>query len=143
MRSAASNASGSFFPRFSARRRIPAQAFALKKNRSGRSPVSKISDKEHTAAALGHSVVLSVQHSPAAAIPEFCQRPDDGSEIPSAARGQHSGHVLPDDPAGATSASQTAKLKGQVAAFVVQTSSEAGDGEGLAGGSPHEKVDSR
>jgi len=122
---------------------MPAQALALKKNRSGRSPVSKMSDKEDAPAPLGNSEVLSVQHSPGEAIPEFSQRPDDGGKIPSAARGQHSGHVLPDDPAGATSASQTAKLKGQVAAFVVQTSSEAGDGEGLARGSPHEKVDSR
>jgi hypothetical protein len=71
--------------RFAARRSIPAQAFGLKKYRRGTTPVSKISDNEDAAAALGHSEVLSVQHSPGAAIPELNQRPEDGSKIPSSA----------------------------------------------------------
>src|SRR5690606_26789074 len=41
------NIGGSSFPRFSARRRIPRQAVALKKYRCGSSPVSKMSDNEH------------------------------------------------------------------------------------------------
>jgi hypothetical protein len=49
---AARNWQGNSFPRFSARRRIPAQALALKKYRRGRSPVSKISDNEHTPSSL-------------------------------------------------------------------------------------------
>ena len=81
--SAASNASGNFFPRFSARRRIPAHAFALKKNRCGTTPVSKVSDNEHTTASLGHSEVLSVQHSVCEPVPELPQRPEDGTKIPS------------------------------------------------------------
>jgi hypothetical protein len=56
---------------------------ALKKNRCGTSPVSKISDNEHTTAALGHSKVLSVKHSVGEPIPEFAQAPEYGTKVPS------------------------------------------------------------
>jgi hypothetical protein len=77
---------GNFFPLLSARRRIPEQAFALKKYRGGTSPVSKISDNEHTAASLGHSPPLSVTYSVGEPIPEFCQRPEEGAKVPSSVR---------------------------------------------------------
>jgi hypothetical protein len=90
VRAACSNAvcseRGNSRPRLAARRSIPAQAFALKKNRCGTSPVSKVSDNEHTAAALGHSEVLSVKHSIGEPIPEFCQAPEDGTKVPSSVR---------------------------------------------------------
>jgi hypothetical protein len=50
---------------------MPLQAVALKKNRCGSSPVSKVSDNEHTAASLCHSEVLSVKNSVGEPIPEF------------------------------------------------------------------------
>ncbi|MEN9418397.1 MAG: hypothetical protein RI988_2017, partial [Pseudomonadota bacterium] len=79
--------SGSSRPRRSARRRIPRQAVALKKYRGGTLPASSsVSDNEHTAASLGHSEVLSVQHSVGEAIPEVFQRPEDGTKVPSSAR---------------------------------------------------------
>ena len=78
---AAAKASGSFFPRFSARRRIPRQAFALKKYRCGTSPVSKMSDNEHATAPLWNSKVLSVKHSVGPPIPEFAQAPEDGTKV--------------------------------------------------------------
>jgi hypothetical protein len=56
---------------------------ALKKNRCGTAPVSKVSDNEHTAAALGHSEVLSVKDSVSDAIPELDHAPDNGTEVPS------------------------------------------------------------
>jgi hypothetical protein len=56
---------------------------ALKKNRCGRSPVSKVSDNEHTTASLGHSKVLSVKHSVGEPIPEFDQAPEYGTKVPS------------------------------------------------------------
>src|SRR5690606_21163623 len=77
---------GNSFPRFAARRRMPRQAVALKKNRCGTSPVSKVSDNEHTAASLGHSEVLSVKNPVGEPIPEFCQHPEEGSKIPSSVR---------------------------------------------------------
>ncbi|MEF2678332.1 MAG: hypothetical protein U0M82_10070 [Bilophila wadsworthia] len=42
-------------PRFPSLRSIPAQAVGLKKYRDGRSPVSKMSDKEDTTATMGNS----------------------------------------------------------------------------------------
>jgi hypothetical protein len=79
------NARGRTFPLLSARRRIPAQAFWLKKYRCGTTPVSKVSDNEHTTAALGHSEVLSVQHSIGEPIPELAQAPEEGTKVPSSA----------------------------------------------------------
>ena len=61
--SASHSISGSFFPRFSALRKIPSQALALKKYFSG-ALSCKIADKEDSAASLGDSPVLGVQHSP-------------------------------------------------------------------------------
>jgi hypothetical protein len=89
---------GNPFPRFAARRSIPAQAFALKKYRRGTPSISKMSDNEDATAPLGHSEELSVQHSPGATIPEFRQRPDDETKVPSSIRGQNTGDVFPDDP---------------------------------------------
>lgn len=71
---------GSCLPRLSARRRIPRHAVGLKKYLCGTSRVSKTSDKKHTSASLGHSEVLSVKHSPANAIPEFCQLSEQALE---------------------------------------------------------------
>ncbi len=38
-----------------------------------------MSDNDDTLALLGNSEVLSVQHSVGEPIPEFCQRPEDGT----------------------------------------------------------------
>jgi hypothetical protein len=62
---------------------MPLQAVALKKNRCGTACVSKVSDNEHTAAALGHSEILSVKHSVGEPIPEFDQAPEYGTKVPS------------------------------------------------------------
>ena len=61
--SASHSISGSFFPRFSALRKIPSQALALKKYFSG-ALSSKICDKVDSLATLGNSSVLGVQHAP-------------------------------------------------------------------------------
>ena len=140
-RLSAANRIREFFPRFAARRSIPAQAFALKKYRRGTAPVSKMSDNEDATASLGHSEELSVQDSPGATIPEFRQRPEDGAKVPSAVRGQDTGDVFPDDPPRPQSASKPAKLDGQVATRVIQAASSSGDREGLAGSSSGQNVD--
>ena len=84
--SAASKAGGNARPRASARRRIPAQARALKKYRCGTSPVSKTSDNEHALPSLGHSEVLSVKNAVGEPIPEFCQPSEQGAKRPSVVR---------------------------------------------------------
>jgi hypothetical protein len=138
--SAFASAGGSSLPRFSARRRIPLQAVALKKNRRGTSPVSKISDNEHATAPLWNSEVLSVQHSVGEPIPELDQPSEDGAKVPSSAAGQHAGDVLPHQPSGPCAISKPEKLERQVATVVSQSASKAGDAERLAGGSSDKKV---
>src|SRR5579872_6423491 len=81
--SAASKATGNVRCRFAARRRIPRQAVALKKNRCGISPVSKMSDNEDTTASLGYSKVSSVQNPVGPPVPELSQRPEEGTKVPS------------------------------------------------------------
>ena len=78
--SAARRDGGSAFPLFSARRSIPAQALALKKNRRGTSPVSKMSDKEDATAPLWYSGVLSVVNSVGEPIPEFLKSGQETGE---------------------------------------------------------------
>jgi hypothetical protein len=99
-----------------------------------------MSDNEHTAASLGHSEVLSVQHSVGEPIPEFDQPPEDGTKVPSSVARQNAGDVLPHHPAGPCAVSKPKKLEGQVAAVVSQSSSEARDAEGDAGRSSDQKV---
>ena len=137
---ASRNGSGNFRPLFLARRRIPRQAVALKKNRRGGSPISKISNKEDATAPLGNSKVLSVKNSVGEPIPELPQRPEDGSKRPSSVKRQDAGDVLSHQPGGAKAASKPKEFEGEVAALIIQSRSLSGDGEGLAGGSGHEKV---
>lgn len=120
---------------------MPAQAFALKKYRSGTVPVSKMSDNEDATASLGHSEELSVQDSPGATIPDVRQRPEDGSKIPSAVRRQDAGDVFPDDPPRPQSRSKLAKLDGQLATRIIQAASFSGDGERGTWCASHENVD--
>src|SRR5690606_37851667 len=89
---------GNSFPRLAARRRIPAHALAVKKYRCGSSPVSKISDNEHTPPSVWDgsrkaacSDELSVKDSVGPPIPEFAQPPEEGSKIPSAVARQDAG----------------------------------------------------
>jgi hypothetical protein len=48
--------------------------------------VAKMRDNEDSTASLGNSEVLSVQDSEGPPIPEFAQRPEEGSKIPSSVR---------------------------------------------------------
>jgi hypothetical protein len=68
---ASAKAAGNRFPRFSARRRIPRQAVALKKYRGCTLPASKMSDNEDATAPLWYSKVLSVKNSVGPPVPEF------------------------------------------------------------------------
>lgn len=161
---ACAKASGNFLSRLSARRSIPAHAFGLKEYRDRWSPVvSRISDNEQTLPALRHgarvcvhSDILSVQDAPACRIPAPFQGVEKCPEItvlvtfPSlldflivrrtGPGRMYARDILPNDPAGAESASKEAKLDGQIATCVIQARAPAGDGEALAGGASNEKV---
>jgi len=140
------NCSGNALPRFSARRSIPAHAFALKKNLGGMDVVSSTCDNEHTAASLGQSEILSVENPPGCASfgsrnqtrtgPFPALRKDGivasnqcGEEASEGVvlDGQDAGYIFPDDDCGLASISaskivncigQPHKFKGQVAAIV-------------------------
>jgi hypothetical protein len=83
---ACSSIGGSCLSLFPARRRIPAHAFGLKKNRGGNVPTSKTCDNEDSTTALGNSEVLSVQDPVGPPIPELFQRPEEGTKVPSSVR---------------------------------------------------------
>ena len=144
VRAACSNAcaseGGNCLPRFSARRRMPRQAVALRKYRCGTSPVSSTSDNEHASAALWNSEELSVQNSVGEPIPEFAQPPEDGAKRPSSVNGQDTGDVLPHHPAGPCAISKPEKFQREVATISIQSRSESGDGEVLTGRSSDKKV---
>ena len=107
LQSADNNGSGSFRPRFAALRRIPRHAIGVKKYFCGTGPVSKTSDNEDTLATLGDAEVLSVQHSPCHAIPEFIQGLDDGKEVSSAIDREKTRYVFADEPSRESFSQQT------------------------------------
>jgi len=128
-------------PRFSARRRIPAQAFGLKKNRGGRFPTSKMCDNEDSTTTLGYSKVLSVKDAVRELVPALCQRPEDGTKVPSSSRRQDTGDVFPDDPAWPKSVNQSAKDESEVSSGVSESPAKTGDRERLARGAADDEVD--
>ena len=139
-RSAASSSGGRDFPRFAARRRIPAQAFWLKKNRSGMRPISKTCDNEDSTTTLGNSEVLCVQHSVGPPIPELAQRPEEGSQDPSSVNRQDTWDVFPNHPTGSKVGNDAKVGEGEVSAWVVKSFAESSDGEGLTGAAADHNV---
>ena len=125
---------------FAARRKIPAQALALKKYRSGSLPPSRMSNNEDAAAALGHSEELSVQNSVSDPVPEVSQRPQHGSKRPSPVDRQDARDVFPNNPARSKPRSQPEIFQREVAARVIHSKPPSSDGEGLARGSSHENI---
>jgi hypothetical protein len=90
---------------------------------------------------LWYSKVLSVKHPIGEPIPEFDQRPEEGTKVPPSSRRQDTGDVFPDDPSGLEFVSQAKKGEGEVTPMVGESFAESCDGEGLARGSSDQKVD--
>jgi len=93
---AACSEAGSDFPRFSARRRMPAQAFA-EREYFGAAFGSRIEAREQAedpSAALGHSEPLSIKSSPCSMIPDFVHLTEDSPEVPATVAREQSGHIL-------------------------------------------------
>lgn len=74
-------------------------------------------------------------------IPEFCQRPEEGSQRPSSVRRQDTGDVFPDHPLRAKYADQSAEVQREGAPVAFDSGAESGDREILAGSSSDEDVD--
>jgi hypothetical protein len=102
-----------------------------------------VADNEHTAATLGDSKPLSVKNAVGEPIPEFAQRPEEGSKIPSFAATEDARHVFPNDPFGLHDRSKLDESEGQVATRVSQSAPESGDREGLTWGASDQKVNWR
>jgi hypothetical protein len=98
-------------------------------------------DNEDSTTALGYSEVLSVQHSVGEPIPEFDQRPEEGTKVPASSRRQDTGDVFPDNPTGLEFVSQPKKGESEVAPRVGKSFAESGNGEGLARCASDQKVD--
>lgn len=79
-RNATSSGPGNSLPRADARRKIPLAARAESAYRRSGLP-TRMSDNEHSTAALGNSEEPSVEYPPRQAIPEVGQRPEDGPEV--------------------------------------------------------------
>ena len=91
------SAFGKFLPRRPARLRMPAAAFALKKNLSG-AVASKTRDKEYSTAPLGDSEEASVKSSPRNTIPEFVHFTEEGEEVPSVVGSEETRDVFQHEP---------------------------------------------
>jgi hypothetical protein len=89
---------------------------------------------------LGQSEILSVQHPPGEPIPEFCQRPKEGSQRPSSVRRQDTGDVFPNKPLRLKYADQTAELQRERTSVALDSGAEAGNREILTRGSSDEDV---
>jgi hypothetical protein len=159
---------GSDFPRFSARRSIPAQAVELKKNRCGIEPVSSTCDNEHTLASLGHSEILGVEDSPrhcslgskhatnvCPLAPWWDERiilaGKPSKETPEGVvlSAEDAGDVLPEDDAGGLSSSESnrvncigdlAECQRQVPPRIVKGPAQAGYAECLTGCAAAEQI---
>ena len=166
--SAACRDGGSVFPRFSARRRIPAHAVPLKKYRCGIEPVSSTCDNEHTAASLGQSEILGVQGPPSDCsrgsihstsvrpLPPwrlkrviFSGKPSQKAPECVVFRAENAGDVFPENDCGLVSATAPNMVNcicdfhecdGQVAALVRERFAQAGNAECLAGRAAAEHV---
>lgn len=161
--SARSNCRGNVFPLFPARRRIPAQAVALKKNRGAIFPVSNVEDSEHAAPPLRHSEPLRVKHAPldkpgvtqrhafrAPAVcgdieAASCHRASHDSKISASVAAEGSRHVLPDEPPCSAKMSSCIEdpylFVEEAGAFAGEAVALPGHREVLAGRAAHNHVD--
>jgi hypothetical protein len=122
---------------------MPEHALGLKKYLGGTGSVSKTADNEDTTASLGHSEVLSVQHSVGEPVPEFRQRPEHGAHVPSAFRRQEAGDVLDDGPRRLELVDDACELVEEARPRAVEAGSPTCDAEVLAGESSTEEIDCR
>jgi len=137
--SASTKGSGNILPRRSARLRIPRAALGESEYRGG-AWSARTADNEHAAAALRDTEVLCIQSSPRDVVPEFVQVMEDDPEVTSASRGEKSGNILDNAPAGPYCAKDAREFKPERAALAPKTGPAAGHAEVLAGESPVDEV---
>jgi hypothetical protein len=119
---------------------MPAAALAERKNLGWIGPVSKMSDNEDSTAALRNSCVLRVEGPIGPLVPEFAQRPEEGTKVPSSSRRQNTGDVLSNDPLDLEVVCEREEREREVSSRVRKSFAEARDAERLTGGSSNKKV---
>ena len=93
-----------------------------------------MSDNEDTPSSLWDGVwkslcsdILSVKNPVGEPIPEFCQRPEEGSKIPSSVARQDAGDVLPNQPLGLILCSNGKIGEHEVSAWVTKSFAKSSD----------------
>jgi hypothetical protein len=125
---------------------MPAAATGESQHLSGTScSVSRIAASsagcdEHPSTPLGHSEVLSVQHSPGDAIPDVDQTPDDRRHISAAVRREKSGDVLNQRPSRSDGVDDSEVFPPEPGLGSGESVPVSGEGEVLAGESSDHKV---
>jgi len=99
-----------------------------------------MADNEHTAAALGHSVELSVKHPPSPQIPEFCQRSEENAHVSLVSRGQKTGDIFDNNPARSKLLKNSMELEPESGSLSSQALALSGNGDILTGKSSANKV---
>lgn len=99
-----------------------------------------MSDKKDTAAALGYSEELSVQHSPRERIPAVFQQPEEGAKGSAPVLRQYSGDVLPENPSGLNLSNSPRVFEHEATTRVIQALAPPRDAERLARASADDEV---
>jgi hypothetical protein len=86
------------------------------------------------------SDALRVQGSIGPLEPEFSQRPEEGTKVPSASRRQDAGDVFPQEPLDLEVVREREEREREVSSGVFKPFAEARDGEGLTGSASDKKV---
>jgi hypothetical protein len=102
-----------------------------------------MSDKEQATASLWDSPTRNVQHSPEDMKPEFSQSIEKAAERFPLVGSEDARYILPDNPIRPHSFNNSEQGKCDVATRVIQSFSESGNGERLAGRSGNDGFDCR
>jgi hypothetical protein len=122
---------------------MPLAAVALKqygRNCSDIGSSTSASDEVHAPASLWYSKVLSVQHSPCALIPAVGQDLKERPEVAACVGRENARDVLPEQPTSAKAYAKPDELNGEVASWVIDPKTLAGDAERLAGSSSDDEI---
>ena len=138
---ASRNVIGSSRPLACALRRIPAAARGVKKNLC-EAWLSKTSDNEHSAASLGDSEKLAVEHTPRNPIPALDhENAEHFRKVSAAVATEKSGNILEDKPSGSKLAQDSRKLIKEASALPGETGPFAGNRDILAGDARRDATD--
>jgi hypothetical protein len=106
------SAAGNTLPRLFARRKMPADAFALKENLLG-AVGFKTCDNEHSTASLGDSEVASIKSSPRDRVPELIHFTEESEEITALIGTEETWDVLQHQPPRTSSLHKVEECEGE------------------------------